>query len=320
MKQVVCLRPEDDASRAVSVDEVPDPECPDAGVVVEIKARPINPADLLLLNGRHVYIPPYPAPVGIEGAGVVIASGPASRIQPGTVVALPFGGTWCERLAMSDDDVVPLPSDVDLQQASMFCVNPFTAVGLLEGVPTGATVVANAGASAISRLILRVARRRGIPLVAVVRDGRQVDELLAAGATAVLIDGPDLAERVAQVAPSPVVRALDAVAGSASGRLYDCVSDGGDLVVYGLLSSDQVALPAVRLVFRDVLVRGFSRLRSYRALSERRRGEIREELVELLRDGSLASEIDACYRLEEVAEALRHQQRPDRRGKILLLS
>jgi NADPH:quinone reductase-like Zn-dependent oxidoreductase len=45
--------------------------------------------------------------------------------------------------------------------------------------------------------------------------------------------------------------------------LYDCVADGGDLVVYGLLASDRVQLPAARLVFRDVTVRGFSRLRIF---------------------------------------------------------
>lgn len=36
-------------------------------------------------------------------------------------------------------------------------------------------------------------------------------------------------------------RALDAVAGEASGRLFEAVAEGGELVVYGLLGSDRVA-------------------------------------------------------------------------------
>jgi trans-2-enoyl-CoA reductase len=320
MKQVFCVKTDDDASRAVRVDDVVDPVCPADGVLVSVKARPINPADLLLLNGRHVYAPTLPAAVGIEGAGVVVAAGPASRLSPGTKVAIPQGGTWRECMALRDDGVLPLPADIDLEQASMLCVNPFTVVGMLEGVAPGATIVINAATSAVSKLVLSVARRRGIAVIAVVRDERATDELKVLGAIDVLVDGDDLAARVANVAPSPVVRALDAVAGSASGRLYDCVADGGDLVVYGLLSSDHVELPAARLVFRDVTVRGFSRLRIFGQMAAERRRAITDDLVALLGDGTLRADVEARYPLEETPAALAHQSRPGRRGKILLVS
>jgi len=320
MKQVFCVGTDDDASRAVRVDDVAGAACPDDGVVVAVKARPINPADLLLLNGRHVFSPTLPAAVGIEGAGVVVAAGPRSRLTAGTVVAIPQGGTWREQMALRDDQVLALPADVEVEQAAMLCVNPFTVMGMLEGVAAGATVIVNAGTSAVSKLVIAVARQRGIAVVAVVRDARATDELKALGAVAVLVDGDDLAARVAPVAPSPVVRALDAVAGSASGRLYDCVADGGDLVVYGLLASDRVELPAARLVFRDVTVRGFSRLRIFAAMPPARRREITDELVALLADGTLRVDVEARYPLADVAAALAHQTRPGRRGKVLLVS
>jgi trans-2-enoyl-CoA reductase len=323
MKQVFCVRTNDDASRAVRVEDVDEPRCPDDGVVVAVKARPINPADLLLLNGRHVFSPSLPAAVGIEGAGVVVATGERSRLTMGAVVAIPQGGTWRERMALRDDQVLVLPADVDIEQAAMLCVNPFTVMGMLEGVEAGATIVVNAATSAVAKLVLGVARRRGIAVVAVMRerrDGRVEDELKGAGATAVLVDGENLAQRVAKVAPSPVVRALDAVAGSASGRLYDCVADGGDLVVYGLLSSDQVELPAAQLVFRDVTVRGFSRLRIFAAMPLERRRAITAELMALLADGTLRAEVEGRYALTDVQAALVHQTRPGRRGKVLLVS
>lgn len=178
--------------------------------------------------------------MGIEGAGQVIEAGPASRLRPGTIVAIPSGGTWSERLAFADDAVLPLPAEVDMEQAAMLCVNPFTAVGLLEGVPEGGTNALNAGSAAVSRLALALARRRGLRALAVVRDAAVADERIAAGATAVLEDGPDLSRRLREAAGAPILRGLDAVAGSASGRLFDALSDGGELVVYGLLSSDRV--------------------------------------------------------------------------------
>ena len=75
MKQGMCVAMADDAAQAVRIDEVDEPACPEDGVLVAVRARPINPADLLLLNGRHVFAPTLPSPVGIEGAGVVVAHG-----------------------------------------------------------------------------------------------------------------------------------------------------------------------------------------------------------------------------------------------------
>jgi trans-2-enoyl-CoA reductase len=309
-----------DPSHTVEVRAVPDPVCPDAGVVVAVEARPINPADLLLLTGRHVFTPQLPAPVGIEGAGRVVEAGPASRLRPGDVVAIPSGGTWTERMALADDAVLPLPAGVDIEQAAMLSVNPFTAVGLLEGVPDGSTIALNAGTSAVSRLVLALARRRGLRALAVVRDGRVADELMAQGAAAVLVDGEDLASRLRDAAGAPILRGLDAVAGGASGRLFDAVSDGGELIVYGLLSSNRVELPAAELIFRDVTVRGYSRLRCYSAMTAERRAAIGAELVALLSSGEAFSPVEARYSLEAVREAVAHHERAGRRGKILLLS
>ncbi len=320
MRRVFYTSPDPDPSRTVEVREVADPTCPRAGVLVAVEARPINPADLLLLTGRHVFTPELPAPVGIEGAGQVVEAGPASRLRPGMVVAIPRGGTWSERLALDDDEVLPLPAGVDVEQAAMLCVNPFTAVGLLEGVPPGAVIALNAGTSAVSRLMLALARRRNIRAVAVVRDARVTDELVALGAAAVVEDGDDLAPRLRAAAGAPIVRALDAVAGSASGRLFDAVSDGGELMVYGLLGSSKVELPAADLVFREVTVRGYSRLRCYAALAPERRAAIGRELVDLVAAGDFATPVEARYPLDRVRDALIHHERPGRKGKILLVS
>jgi hypothetical protein len=91
-------------------------------------------------------------------------------------------------------------------------------------------------------------------------------------------------------------------------------------VVYGLLSSDGVDLPAAELVFRDVTVRGYSRLRGYAAMTPERRVEIGAELVGLLEGGNTFSPIEARYLLEDVRRAVAHHERPGRRGKVLLTS
>jgi mitochondrial enoyl-[acyl-carrier protein] reductase / trans-2-enoyl-CoA reductase len=320
MKQVVCSRIHSDASRAAECIEAKSPTCPEAGVIVAVRVRPINPADLLLLTGRHVFVTPPNAPVGIEGAGEVIEVGASSRHRRGDLVAIPFGGTWCERMALGDEDVIDIPKGFDLEQAAMLNVNPMTAAGLLEGVQAGTTILVNAPKSAIAQLILALCRKRGIHAIAIARDDSSQAALRAQGVGSIVVDGERLAERVQAVAGSPVLFALDAVAGEASGRLFDALAEGGKLVVYGLLSEDKVHVPAASLVFRNVVVVGYSRLRAFRALATERREALVAEVLSLVADGTLKTTVAARYALDDVKAALTHQQRQDRVGKILLVS
>jgi mitochondrial enoyl-[acyl-carrier protein] reductase / trans-2-enoyl-CoA reductase len=322
VKQVECIATGSEPWACVAVVEREPEPCGPGQVQIAVRARPIDPADLLLLNGRHVYRPELPAVVGIEGAGVVVAVGPGvEELEIGIKVAIPRGGTWREVMTMPAAELIALPADADLVQASMLPVNPFTAAGLLEGVAAGSWIIQNAATSAVARIITRMAHQRGIHSISVVRSTTRMDELAALGADHVLVDGADLVERVrAAVGDVRIGRALDAVAGEAAGRLLGCISDGGELITYGLLGDDQVRLPAAQVVFRDVTIRGFSRLRGYAAMPAARREAIARELIAMARAGELATEVEATYPLVHVAEALRHQLRPDRRGKIVLTS
>lgn len=288
-------------------------------VRVKIYARPINPADLMLIQGRHVYRPPLPCPVGIEGAGVVDAVGPGSCFSPGDLVAIHSGGTWCDQLITADDNLILLPPGSDLCLASMLSVNPFTASGLLDGLQEGCSVLLNAAQSSVGRMIVVLAKQRGLQVVCLVRSEHQRQALVDLGADHVFIDDDTLEESWRTAGLVAVDRALDALSGDASSRLFDHVADGGELVVYGLLTSDQIHLPAASLVFRDVRVRGFSRLRSLRQLTLPQRQAAAEELLSLMVSGVLQCSIESRYPLDQVVSAVEHQMRADRVGKILLI-
>ncbi len=321
MKQIECIQTGPEPWANVTVFEREPEPCGPGQAHVAVRARPIDPADLLLLEGRHVFRPALPAVVGIEGAGVVTAVGPGVTLAPGSKVAIPSGGTWREEMTVRAADLIVLPADADLVQASMLPVNPFTAAGLLEGVPAGSWIIQNAATSAVAQIVTRLARRRGIHSISVVRSAARGAELTALGADAVVVDEGDLAAKVREViGTARVVRALDAVAGDAAGRLFGCVGEGGELVSYGLLADDQLRLPAAQVVFRDVTIRGFSRLRSYATMPLERRHAIERELLVMASEGILATEVEATYPLTDVADALRHQVRPGRRGKIILIS
>ena len=74
---------------------------------------------------------------------------------------------------------------------------------------------------------------------------------------------------------------------------------------------------AAELVFREVELRGCSRLRCYRALTKTRRREIGRELLELAASAeAFRTPIEARYPLAEVRQAIAHRHRA-RVGKIL---
>ncbi|PPR75631.1 MAG: hypothetical protein CFH05_00619 [Alphaproteobacteria bacterium MarineAlpha3_Bin4] len=109
--------------------EVDDPSPPDAGeVIIEIEAAPINPADLLMIQGLYPGVSEFPSRLGIEGVGRV------ARIGNG-VDGLKFGDrvislartNWAERVSLSAAQVVPVPKTVDALQLAMLKANPATA-------------------------------------------------------------------------------------------------------------------------------------------------------------------------------------------------
>jgi NADPH:quinone reductase-like Zn-dependent oxidoreductase len=320
MKQVLCVRFDDNPAAAIELREVERPRPAADEVLIEMIACPINPADLLVLTGRHFYKPDLPASVGIEGVGRVVEVGAAvQQVAAGDVVAVPFGGTWREYMALKASDVLRVPPDIDVMQAAMMSVNPVTAAGLLEGVAAGQWIAQNAANSAVGQLVIRLAARRGIRTVNIVRRAELVSELEAMGADVVLVGDDRLPELVsAATGGAAVVRAFDAVAGEATGKLHRCLSDGGELICYGLLNSDQIVLGAADVVFRNITIKGYSRLRILRQMGTERVTALVAELSDLLRAGVLQSPIEQVYALDDVQQAVEHAHRGGRSGKILL--
>ena len=285
-----------------------------------MEAIPIHPADLLVMRGRHVFNAQYPCGTGIEGAGRVIAHGDGvDSPAVGTRVALPFGGTWAEQVKMPASAVIPFPDHIPLYQGAMLALNPVTALGLLMGMKSGEWLIHNAANSSLGRLITRVAKHKGINNISVIRRSGLEDELLANGANHVMIDGEDLAERVHDYVGHGVHRALDAVAGEATGRLFNCVADFGTLTCYGLLGSDQSIFPAAQLIFRDVHVQGYSRLRYLRSLAPELAEQLYKELFEGIEQGLFETPILKTFAFEDIHEAVILAEQSGGEGKVLLI-
>jgi NADPH:quinone reductase-like Zn-dependent oxidoreductase len=297
-------------TEVVKVVDLPDVGAPVAGeVVIEVEASPINPYDLVLIAGDYGYRPRLPAIMGTEGVGRVVAAGAGVKhLKEGDRTLVPFlHPTWAERVKTDAPWLRPLPPG-DLNQFAMMGVNPPTAYLLLTDIvklPRGSWVIQNGANSGVGRATVAIAKVLGLRTVNVVRRDAVVAEMKAQGGDVVLVDGPDLAQRVAaETASAPIRLALDGVADTSPTNLMNCLSEGGVLVSYGGTSRKPMAVPPGNLIFRKQTVRGFWLRYWYQSA---RPGDITamfDRLAPLVAAGTISTPVAATYGFDQVGEAI----------------
>jgi NADPH:quinone reductase-like Zn-dependent oxidoreductase len=216
---------------------------------------PINPADLLAIDGRYAFTLDATVPLGAEGVGMVEAVGSrVGRLRPGDFVLPLVRGNWCRFRSLNEDQVVALPPGINLELAATLRINPATARLLLEaaGVSSGQAIVQNGAGSAVAHWVRQFAARRDIAVIDVVR--RANSRLPNA-----IVDGPGLTMKVkAAAGVRPLRAALDCVAGESTDRLADCLEPGGRLLVFGHLSGEPIQVSSQLLTGRQLTISGFS--------------------------------------------------------------
>ncbi len=323
MKQVVIDRygPPWEVARCAEAPDVGDP-APDE-VVFDVLAFPINPADMWFCKGSYRLKPPLPATPGAECVGRVVAVGSAvAHVRKGDLVINLQRENWTQRRRVKGNDAIPLPPGIDLRQAAMVRINPPTAQLMLSDfvdLGPGDWVIQNVANSAVGRLLIVLAKQRGLRTVNVVRRADLATELKALGADIVIVDGDDLATRVAQGTEGAAIKlGVEAIGGAATGRLVECVASDATIVHYGSMSGEDPKVGRSNFIYRGIRLTGFmlGRGLAKRSLAEIRAiyGDIAAQVVA----GKLAAPVDTIYPIEKIKDALVHADRGGRNGKILV--
>lgn len=299
---------------------------PGAGeVLLEMVAAPINPSDVLTLTGQYGILPPLPAVGGNEGVARVAALGDGvTNLALGDTVLMPVGsGTWTSHLVAPAATLLRLPPNADATQLSMLAVNPPTASLLLSefvSLAEGEWVVQNAANSGVGEYVIQLARARGLRTVNVVRRLDAVAPLEALGADVVLVDGPDLAARVAQATGKANIRlGLDAVGGAATDRIAQTVAVGGTVVNYGALAGEACKIAPGSFIFRNLTLRGFWLALWFRQSTPAQQQALYGDLAMRIARGELSTRVHATYPLARIKEAVEAAAAGGRQGKIVLV-
>jgi trans-2-enoyl-CoA reductase len=305
------------------VEMQPWPKAASGEAVVQMRAAPINPADLNQIEGKYPVRFPLPATPGFEGAGIVVDLGSGvTNVAIGALVILPHNvGTWREAFAVKASDLTVVPSGIEPVHAAMLKINPMTAWRLLHDyvdLQKGAWLIQNAANSAAGRDVIQIAHELGFKTVNVVRRAELVDELRAEGDDVVLVDGDNLREEVKDATNgAPIRLGLNAVGGDSALRLANCLAPGSTLVTFGAMSLQPLKIPNGLLIFKDLRFRGIWINKWYDNATKAERMDAFHPLFEMAKRGLLKAKVDKSYPLSEAKTAVAHAAQGKRSGKII---
>ena len=314
--------------QVLQIQDRPKPVPKRGEVLVRMIASPVNPSDLMYIEGKYGLQPAsWPATPGFEGLGVVEATGGGvlGWLRNGKRVAVLNGvmGNWSEYTVTTARQVIPIPADIPDEQAATFFVNPATALALTRHVlkvPAGEWLLQSAAGSQLGKMVIALGKKHGFRTINTVRRPEQVAELKALGADAVICeaDGP-LDEQVRKATGGTGVKfAMDPVGGATGSAVIRSLAEGGRCILFGLLSGEPVTVDPRFLITGNKRVEGFwlgEWAKSQRVLKILR---LIRELRSLMREGVLKTHVAETFPLDRVQDAVRYAASPGKAGKVLL--
>lgn len=306
------------------------PRVLEAGEVrVKVLAAPIHPSVLLQISGNYGTSPTLPSVPGNEGVGRVVETSPAvTGLSEGQLVLLVGGSTWRDEIVAPATSFIPLPdmgveTPEMIEQLSMTAVNPISALLMLNNfvdLKKGDWIVHSAANSAVGGYIIQLAKQRGINTVNVVRREGLADDLMKKGANVVLIDGPDLAAKIAKATGGrPIALAIDAVGGETFPRLAQSLGNGGTLVSYGVLSGKPASFNPAMAIFNDIRIRGFWLSKWFEKAGAEEMQAAFGQVIPLIASGALKANVDSRFTVSEIKQAVTRAAQRGREGKVLIV-
>lgn len=123
------------------------------------------------MSGHSHYVT-FPFVPGTEGVGHVVKAGKnAEHLLGKRVVVGGLVGFWAEYAISNLIETVEIDDDVPLASAACGFINPFTAIGAVDEVKNQGkkSIVLDGAASALGRMINKLARKQNIPVLNIVR-------------------------------------------------------------------------------------------------------------------------------------------------------
>lgn len=327
----------------LKVQDVPPPPAPAPGwVLVRVRAAALNHLDLFVAGGLPGVRPPFPFPVGADGAGTVSAIGAGvTTVRPGDDVLIDPGvscgtcgacrageeplcerfgilgehlpGTMAELVAVPAANLAPKPPMMPWPQAAAFSLVTLTAWRMLTTrarLAAGETVLVWGAGGGVAQAAIAIAVHLGARVIATSSRPEGRERARALGAD-VLVDHRR-EDVVAAVKQATGGRGADVVVDSVGRdtweRTLGAVARGGRVVTCGGTSGPDLTLDVRRLFWRQWSILGstMGSHAEYRAVTG------------LAAAGKLWPVVDQVVPLEDAVRAYQRLDAGQQTGKLVI--
>jgi NADPH:quinone reductase len=307
----------------LSYEDVPLPE-PGAGQVrVKIEAIGVNYADIYQRSG--LYPSQLPTTLGQEAAGVVDAVGPdVTDVRVGERVAYTSQpGVYAEYAVVAASFLVPLPEGIETQTAAAVMLQGMTAHYLAlstYALKSGEVALVHAAAGGVGQLLVQIARRQGTRVIGTVSTEEKARLAREAGASDIILyTQTDFAPETRRLTSGTGAHVVyDSVGKTTFEGSLDSLRPRGYLVLFGQSSGPVSSFDPQVLNRKGSLFLTRPTLVNYIATREELLWRS-SDLFKWIKDSELKVRIDKTFPLSAAAEAHRHLEGRQTRGKVLLI-
>jgi NADPH2:quinone reductase len=304
-------------------EDVSDPVCPEAGVLVDVEVISLEGGDTL--HRSRTPFSDMPHIVGYQCAGTVCEVGPAVKHRKvgDRVVALVPNGSHAEIVAAPEATTWLVPEGADLVQVACVPVafgTAHEALFALGGLQKGQRVLVHAGAGGVGLAAIQLAAAVGAEVLTSASSDEKLERLRAFGAKHLInyAAGPFDAAVTAAVGRDAVHLVIDSVGGKTLQESVGCLAYKGRIVSLGVAGRDFTPFNPLPLWGKNALVNGMSLMTSLRNEPARTHGVI-AECIARVASGELRVVVEHRYALADAAKAHAHIERRSVFGRVVML-
>lgn len=195
--------------------DLPDPQCGEEQVLLQVEAVSVNPIDTYIRNGANFWPLPFPFVVGSDVAGTVIQTGSKVRnLEPGQRVwgsnqgLLGRQGTFSSLATIDSEWLYPIPDKTSFEDAAATALVGITAhLGLFKeaNLKAGETIFIRAGTGGVGSMVIQMAKAIGATVITTAGSLQKVEKCRELGADIVIqYKQEDLQSTLQKVAPQGV--------------------------------------------------------------------------------------------------------------------
>tara|TARA_Y200000002_G_scaffold237098_1_gene195858 strand:- start:82 stop:1056 length:975 start_codon:yes stop_codon:yes gene_type:complete len=306
------------------VEEIADPRAEAGQVVVDVKAAGVSFPDVLIVQGKYQFQPPFPFSPGGEIAGIIseVGEGVVDWKVGDRVIAMTGNGGIAEKVVAFEMTLMPLPETMDFKDGAAFPLNYGTTYHALKQrgqLQAGETLLVTGAGGGVGTTAIEIGKAMGARVIAAASTDEKLEIAKNLGADEVInySDG-ELKEKVKALTDGLGADVIyDPIGGDIFMQCMRCINWKGRVLVIGFASGPIPEVPTNLALLKGCSIVGVFWGRFTGAEPEENSQNF-DELFALHAEGKLKPQITKSYSLDDAAEAIASLENRKATGKVVI--